>query len=104
MLLPKSETDTATWNSPGAALTLMVDDSGECLAALVSRLPSTWNDARSVRHDPGQVRRDVDTDGVPVPADTEGSPCLFRQDRYVRRLRGDRQGARLYAGNVKQVR
>ena len=42
MPLPSSETDTETWRSPGAALTLMVDDSGEYLAALVSRLPSTW--------------------------------------------------------------
>ena len=42
MPLPSSETDTETWRSPGTALTRMVDDSGECLAALVSRLPSTW--------------------------------------------------------------
>ena len=42
MPLPSSETDTETWRLPGAALTLMVDDSSECLAALVSRLPSTW--------------------------------------------------------------
>ena len=38
---PSSATDTATCTSSRTALTLMEDDSGECLAALESRLPST---------------------------------------------------------------
>ena len=42
---------------PAAALTLIVDDSVECLAALVSKLPSTWTMREPVRHDPGQVRQ-----------------------------------------------
>ena len=38
---PSSETATATWTPSTAALTRMGEDSGEFLAALESRLPST---------------------------------------------------------------
>ena len=38
---PRSETETATWTPSTAALTRSGDDSGECLAALFSRLCST---------------------------------------------------------------
>ena len=40
--MPSSATETATWTPSRTALTRMEDASGECLAALESRLPSTW--------------------------------------------------------------
>ena len=61
------------------------------------------NDAPPVGHHPGQVRRQVDADGLPAAAAQEGVPRPVHQAGYLRRLRSDRQRARLDTSRIQQV-
>ena len=61
------------------------------------------HDAPPVGQHPGQVRREVDLDGVPAAAIQERVPGLLHQAGQRRRLGGDRQRARLDAPRIQQV-
>ena len=59
--------------------------------------------ALPVRHDPGQVGRQVDADGVPPAAADERAARLVHQHGDIRRLGRDRQRAGVDAPGVEQV-
>ena len=61
------------------------------------------DDAQSIRHDPGQVRRQVDVKVVPAPAAQERVPGLVHQDGYVHGSGSYRQVARLDVRHVEQI-
>ena len=61
------------------------------------------DDAPPVGHHPGQVRRQVDVDGVPAAAAEERVPRPVHQAGHLRRLRRDRQRARLDTPRIQQV-
>ena len=61
------------------------------------------DDAPLVGHHPGQVRREVDADGLPAAAAHEGRPGPVDQGGDLRRLGVDRQRARVDAPRVEEV-
>ena len=61
------------------------------------------DDAAAVGHHPGQIRRQVDLDGVPAFSTQEHVPGLFHQAGHLRRLGADRQRARLDATRIQQI-
>ena len=61
------------------------------------------HDAPPVGHHPGQVRRQVDADGVPATPAQERVARQLDKAGHVRRLRRDRQRARFDASRIQQV-
>ena len=61
------------------------------------------DDAPGVGHHPRQIFRQVDAQGVRAAAAQESPPGLLHEPGHLRRLDGDRQGARLDAPLVQQV-
>ena len=59
--------------------------------------------ALPVGHDPGQVGREVDADGVPPAAADERAARLVHQHGDIRRLGRDRQRTGVDAPGVEQV-
>ena len=81
----------------------MGDSSFEWWAALESQVAQRLDDAPPVRHDPGQVRRQVDDQVAPSAPALEPAPGLVHQDARLHGFGGDRQGPRLDARHVQQV-
>ena len=81
----------------------MGDDAGEYLDALEKRLFNTWTRRCRSACTRGRSGGRFDLDGVPAAAAQEGLPGLLHQARHVRRLRSDRQRARLDVPRIQQV-
>ena len=61
------------------------------------------HDAPAVGHHRGQVRREVDEDGVPAAPAQERAPRPLDQRGHLRGFRGDRERARVDAPGIEQV-
>ena len=79
---------------PRTAATRIGGRRGRILGRVGEEVVQHLDEALPVSPHPGQVRRQVDLDGVPAAAAQEGLPGLLHQVRHVRRLGGDRQRAR----------
>ena len=80
----------------------MGEDLGRVLRGVGEQVVQDLDDAPPVGHHPGQLRREVDQDGVPGAAAQEGVPRLVHQGGDLGGLGGDRQRARLDAPRIQQ--
>ena len=89
------------------ALPLRGNPDGGCLGRVPGRVGQEvgqyLDDAAAVGHHPGQIRRQVDPDGVPAFSTQEHVPGLFHQPGHLRGLGADRQRARLDATRIQQI-